>query len=166
VDELCEVLDCRRPGVEDLPKLRYTAMVLAESMRLYPPTWIFVRVARQEDILPSGVTLPAGAKLYLCQYIMHRNPRYFPQPARFDPERFSETAKQGRPQFAYFPFGGGPRVCIGEAFAKMEGLLVLAAVAQQVKLVLVPGQTVVPEPRMVLEPRNGIMMQVTRRYNS
>lgn len=160
--ELHEVLDGRRPGVEDLPKLRYAAMVLAESMRLYPPTWIFVRIARQEDILPSGVTLPAGAKLYLCQYVMHRHPRHFSDPERFDPERFSEAAKQGRPQFAYFPFGGGPRVCIGEAFAKMEGLLVLATIAQRFKLALVPGQVIAPEPRMVLGPKNGIMMRLTQ----
>jgi cytochrome P450 len=135
-------------------------MVFAESMRLYPPTWIFIRMALENDRLPSGATIPAGSKIYLCQYVMHRNPRYFPDPERFDPERFTETAKKGRPQFAYFPFGGGARVCIGEHFAKMEGILVLAAMAQRFKLTLVPGQTIVPEPKMTLRPKNGIMMRL------
>ena len=161
--ELHEVLDGRRPGVEDLPKLRYAAMVLAESMRLYPPTWIFIRMARQEDSLPSGMTIPAGSKLYLSQYVIHRNPHYWPNPEHFDPDRFSETAKQNRPQFAYFPFGGGPRVCIGETFAKIESLLVLATIAQRFKLALVPGQSIAPEPRMILWPKNGILMRLNQR---
>ena len=161
--ELREVLDGRTPAVEDVGKLRYTGMVLAESMRLYPPTWIVVRMARHDDVLPSGVMIPAGSKLYLCQYVMHRNPRYFPDPERFNPERFSEEAKKQRPPFAYFPFGGGARVCIGESFAKMQGILVLAAVAQRFKLRLVSGQQVVPEPKMTLRPRNGLRVRVERR---
>lgn len=156
--EVDAVLDGRVPRPEDLPNLRYVGMVLAESMRLYPPTWIFVRMARREAMLPSGVTVPAGSKLYLCQYVMHRNPRYFPDPEQFDPERFTESAKKTRPQFSYFPFGGGPRVCIGEGFAKMEAVLVLAMVAQRFTLQLVPGQTIVPEPKMTLRPKNGILM--------
>lgn len=161
--ELREVLDGRFPCVADLPKLRYTAMVLAESMRLFPPTWMFVRMASQVDILPSGVTIPAGAKLYLCQYVMHRNARYWPNSDRFDPERFTEAAKKERPQFSYFPFSGGARACIGEHFAKMEGILVLAMVAQQFKLTLVPGQTIVPEPMMTLRSKKGIMMRIQQR---
>jgi cytochrome P450 len=161
--EVDDVLKGRPPRVEDVPKLCYTGMALAESMRLYPPTWIFIRMARQGDALPSGVAIPAGSKLYLCQYVMHRNPRYFPQPERFDPERFSEAAKKERPQFAYFPFGGGARVCIGESFAKMEGVLVLASIVQRFKLALAPGQTIVPEAKMTLRPKNGILMQVHRR---
>jgi cytochrome P450 len=161
--EVDEVLEGRPPRVEDVQKLCYTGMVLAESMRLYPPTWIFIRMARQEDTLPSGVSIPAGSKLYLCQYVMHRNPHYWPNPEHFDPERFSEAAKKERPQFAYFPFGGGARVCIGESFAKMEGALVLASIAQRFKLTLAPGQTVVPEPKMTLRPRNGIRMRVEQR---
>lgn len=105
--ELQEALGGRPPGVEDLPKLRYTEMVLAESMRLYPPTWIFIRIARQTDVLPSGATIPAGSKLFLCPYVMHRDQRYFPDPDRFDPQRFSDVAQKSRPKFAYFPFGGG-----------------------------------------------------------
>jgi cytochrome P450 len=160
IAEVDDVLGGRFPTAEDLPRLAYTGMVFAESMRLYPPTWIFIRMALENDRLPSGATIPAGSKIYLCQYVMHRNPRYFPDPERFDPERFTETAKKGRPQFAYFPFGGGARVCIGEHFAKMEGILVLAAMAQRFKLTLVPGQTIVPEPKMTLRPKNGIMMRL------
>lgn len=161
--EVDEVLKGRLPRTEDIPTLRYTAMVLAESLRLYPPTWIFIRKARQVDTLPSGVRIPAGAKLYLCQYVMHRNPRYFPQPERFNPERFSESVKRQRPQFAYFPFGGGPRVCIGESFAKMEGVLVLACIAQRFRFTLVPDQEIVPEPKMTLRPKNGIWIRVESR---
>ncbi|SPP63646.1 cytochrome P450 [Nitrospira lenta] len=153
----------RPPGVEDLPKLPYLGMVLAESMRLYPPTWIFIRIAQEEDTLPSGAVIPAGSKIYLCQYVMQRHPRYFPDPERFDPERFTDTAKKERPQFAYFPFGGGSRVCIGEHFAKMEATLILASLAQRFRLSLVPGQTIVPEPTMTLHPRNGIRMRVEQR---
>lgn len=161
--EVDEVLGGRVPSVDDLPRLAYSGMVLAESMRLYPPTWIFIRMTLQEDKLPSGATIPAGSKIYLCQYVMHRHPRYFPDPERFDPERFTETAKKERPQFAYFPFGGGARVCIGEHFAKMEGTLVMAMIAQRYKLALIPGQTIVPEPKMTLRPRNGIRMRVEQR---
>jgi cytochrome P450 len=163
--EVDELLGGQTARSEDVPRLRYTAMVLAESMRLYPPTWIFIRIARQDDVLPSGTTIPAGSKIYLCQYVMHRNARYFPQPDLFDPERFSESAKKERPQFAYFPFGGGPRVCIGDSFAKMEGALVLASIAQQFNLTVEPGQTIVPDPRMTLHPKNGIMVRVHRRIN-
>ncbi len=161
--EVDEVIGGRLPSVEDLPKLPYLGMVLAESMRLYPPTWLFVRIAQAEDTLPSGVTIPAGSKVYLCQFVTHRHPRYFQNPERFDPERFTETAKKERPQFAYFPFGGGARVCIGEHFAKMEATLVLVSIAQRFRLSLVQGQRIVPEPKMTLRPRNGIRMQVFRR---
>ncbi len=163
LSEVDDVLCGRPPCAEDLPKLTYAGMVVAESMRLYPPTWIFVRIAQQEDKLPSGATIPAGSKIYLCQYVMHRHPRYFPDPEKFDPERFTEGAKKERPQFAYFPFGGGARVCIGEHFAKMEGTLVLASIAQRFRLSLVPGQTIVPEPKMTLRPQNGIMMRLRQR---
>lgn len=158
--EVRDVLRGRTPSAEDLPQLQYTGMVLSESIRLYPPTWIFIRIARQADVLPSGATITAGAKLYLSPYVMHRNPRYFPDPDRFDPERFTEAAKKERPQFAYFPFGGGARVCIGEHFAKMEGILVLAMIAQRFKLTLVPGQKIIPEPKMTLRPKNGIRMRM------
>ncbi len=161
--ELREVLGGCVPGADDLSKLRYTGMILAESMRLYPPTWIFIRMARQDAVLPSGFTIPAGSKLYLCQYVMHRNVRYWPNPERFEPERFTEQATKARPKFAYFPFGGGIRVCIGEAFAKMECLLALTTIAQRFALKLLPGQTIVPKPHMTLRPKNKIMMRIQER---
>jgi cytochrome P450 len=161
--ELNDVLDGRLPGVNDVPKLKYTHRVLEESMRIYPPTWLFIRMARKDDTLPSGTHVPAGSKLYMCPYVMHRNPKYFPDPERFDPERFSEEAKRQRHRLAYFPFGNGPRVCIGEAFARLEGVLVLACIAQQFGLTLVPGQEVVLEPRMTLRAKHGIMMRAVRR---
>ncbi len=158
--ELQEVLGGRVPTVEDVPQLRYTEMVLAEAMRLYPPTWIFIRMARDPDVLPGGVAIPAGAKLFLCPYVTHRHPRYFPDPERFDPDRFNEEAKQSRPRFAYFPFGGGPRMCIAQGLAKMEGVLVLACLVRRFQLSLLPGQTIVPEPGITLSPRHGLKMRV------
>ena len=161
--ELHETLDGRAPGVADLPKLRYTAMVFYEAMRLYPPTWLFVRIAKQDDELPSGVKIPADSKLFLSPYAAHRNPRYFPNPEEFHPERFTDISKRTRPRFAYFPFGGGPRVCIGEAFGTMEGVLLLACVAQRYKFSLIPGQKIVPEPGVTLRPREGIRMRLIQR---
>jgi len=161
--ELQTELGGRTPTVGDVAKLRYTEMVFAEGLRLYPPTWIFVRVAQQADVLPSGVQIPAGTKLYLCPYTMQRNPRYFPAPERFDPERFAESAKQARPRFAYFPFSGGPRVCLGQGFALLEGVLVLASMAQRVSLALLPGQRIVPTPGLTLWPKHGIRMRVQTR---
>jgi cytochrome P450 len=138
-------------------------MVLLESLRLYPPTWIYVRMAQEDDILPSGFVIPRGAKLYLCQYVVHRNRRYFPDPERFDPSRFTDEARRLRPKYAYFPFGGGPRVCIGQSLAMMEGVLAIASIANRFRLALVPGQTIVPVPGMTLHPAGEVLMQLSRR---
>jgi len=119
VEELDTVLRGAPPNPSELPRLGYMAMVFDESLRLYPPTWLFVRVARARDQLPSGVAIPPDAKIYLSPYVTHRDPRYFPDPDRFDPERFSDAAKRTRPRLAYFPFGAGPRLCIGQGFARM-----------------------------------------------
>jgi cytochrome P450 len=165
VAEVQEVSGGRPPCPDDLPRLRYAERVLEESMRLYPPTWIYVRTALGTDLLPSGVPISAGAKLYLAPYVMHRNPRYFPEPERFDPERFSDAAKETRPKFAYFPFGGGPRVCIGQGLAMMEGVLVLARIAQRFRLTLIPGQNIIPEPGMTLRPKHGLRMRLDARHD-
>ena len=148
--EINSVLNEQLPTIKELPKLIYTEMVVAEAMRLYPPTWIFIRMANETDQLPSGTKIPAGSKIYLCPYVVHRNPKYFPNPERYDPHRFLSAIKKERPKFAYFPFGGGPRLCIGEPFAKMEYTLVLACIAQKYKLSLVPGQKIVPHPGITL----------------
>lgn len=150
-------------GVADLATLPYCRMVLAESMRLYPPTWLFVRVAQNSDVLPSGVRIAAGSKIYLSQWVIHRNPRYFPDPDRFDPQRFTDEAITARPRFTYLPFGTGRRLCIGEEFAWMQGMLLMASIARRFRLLLVPGQSIAPEPNVTMRPRNGIWIQVARR---
>jgi cytochrome P450 len=154
-DELDAVLAGRLPTLEDLPRLEYTAMVLAESMRLYPPAWAMGREAL-EDVAIGPYRLRKGTMVFFSQYIVHRDPRWFPHPERFWPERFTAEAKAARPRFAYFPFGGGGRQCIGESFAWMEATLALATIAQSWRLALVPGQTIEPQPKITLRPRNGI----------
>jgi cytochrome P450 len=163
--ELDEVLEGRPPTAEDLPRLIYTEMVLAESMRLYPPAWILGRRALK-DYEVGGYRLPAGALVLMSQYVTHRDPRFYPEPERFDPERFAPEAKAARPQFAYFPFGGGPRRCIGEGFAWMEGVLVLAALAREWRLRLVPGHPVELHPVVTLRPKHGMLMTLERRAAS
>jgi cytochrome P450 len=159
--EFHTVLEERLPSPEEFPKLKYAGWVIAESMRLYPPTWMFVRIVRHKDTLPSGVALPPGSKLYLCQYVAHHRPEFFPQPEQFHPERFEMMDYTNRSRFAYFPFGGGPHACIGETFAKMEILIVLAIIAQRFKLELVSGQKIVPDAGVALRPKNGIKMRVS-----
>jgi cytochrome P450 len=124
---------------------------------------MFVRVAQRDDVLPSGVLIAAGSKVYLSQWVMHRNPRWFPDPERFDPHRFTTDAVRSRPRLAYLPFGAGRRLCLGEDFAWMQGVLVLAAVARRFRLLLAPGQTIEPEPNVTLRPRGGLRMQLAHR---
>ncbi len=160
--ELQDKLSGKAPHFSDLPKLTYLSMIFSESMRLYPPTWIFIRVAQKEDDLPTGAKIPAGAKLYLSPYVVHRNLEYFPFPDRFDPERFQASSK-GWPKYAYFPLGGGARSCIGQNLATMIGMLAIARVAQKFRLILLPGQTIVPDPKVTLRPRNGIRVRLIKR---
>jgi cytochrome P450 len=120
-------------------ELRYTDMVVAESMRLWPPTALVFRVALEDDVLPTGTRIPVGSKLLISPYIVQRDPHNFPDPERFDPHRFDREERRGRPQFAYFPFGGGPRVCIGRTLATLQCRLVLARLAQRVRLELAGG---------------------------
>ena len=160
--EIDEVLGGRAATIADVPRLKYTRMVAAESMRLYPPAWAMGRRAVRD--FPLGeYYLPARTSVFMSQYIMHRNPKYFPHPLRFDPERFSPEAESRRPRFAYFPFGGGARQCIGESFAWMELALVLATIAQKWKLRVVPGHPVTPQPLITLRPRYGMKMTVETR---
>ena len=150
-------------GIAELARLLWCRMVLAESMRLYPPTWLFVRVAGTDDVLPSGVFIAAGSKIYLSQWVMHRNPRYFPDPNRFDPRRFAPEAIASRPRFTYLPFGAGRRLCIGEEFAWMQGVSIMASIARRFRLLLPSGQQVVPEPNVTLRPRGGLRMRLAAR---
>ena len=154
-EELDAVLAGRLPTLEDLPRLAYTSMVLAESMRLYPPAWAMGREAL-EDVAIGPYRLRKGTMVFFSQYIIQRDPRWFPHPERFQPERFTPEAKGERPRFAYFPFGGGGRQCIGESFATMEAILALATIAQRWRLALVPGQKIELQPKITLRPKNGI----------
>jgi cytochrome P450 len=155
--ELDIVLDGRLPTLEDVPRLRYTEMVLAESMRLYPPAWAMGRQAMR-DIALGPYLLPAKTHFFFSQYILQRSAEHFPDPLRFDPERFTPEHKAGRSKFVYFPFGAGSRQCIGEAFAWMESALVLATIAQRWQLRLVPGQRLEVQPKITLRPKYGIRM--------
>jgi cytochrome P450 len=156
-DELHRVLGDRAPTFEDLPGLPYTEMVLAESMRLFPPAWGMGRRALR-DVTLGGFTIRKGAILALSPYIVHRDERFWPDPLRFDPDRFTAEAKAARPRFAYFPFGAGARSCIGEPFAWMEGVLLLATIGQRWRLRLLPGHPVELKALMTLRPRYGMRM--------
>ena len=162
--ELDRVLEGgRAPTAEDLPALRYTEMVVAETMRLYPPAWAIGRLA-VEDHEVGGYLIPRGSLVLVSQYVMHRDPRFFPEPERFDPARFAPEAKEARPQFSYFPFGGGVRRCIGEGFAWTEAVLVLAALARRWQMRLAPGHTAEAQPRITLRPgKGGVVMTLKRR---
>ena len=161
-DEIDRELQGRSPSFEDLPKLRYVETVLAESMRLYPPAWAMGRSARN-DFQLGEYSLPAKTTVLISQFVTHRDARYFPDPLRFDPERFTPEAKSRRAKFTYFPFGAGVRQCIGESFAQMEGVLLLATLAQKWRLRLVPGHPVEPQPLITLRPKFGMKMQVEGR---
>jgi cytochrome P450 len=155
-------LQGRLPGYDDVTRLRYTEMVLAESMRLYPPAWAMGRYALS-DFRLGEYFLPAKTTVLMSQFVLHRDARFFPDPLRFDPERFTPEAKARRLKFTYFPFGAGARQCIGESFAWMEGVLVLATLAQKWKLSLVPGHRVEPQPLITLRPKYGMRMLVEGR---
>jgi cytochrome P450 len=133
-------------------------MLIAESMRLYPPAWTIGRRVVQ-DYTIAGVRLPAGSLVVVSPYVMHRDARYFPDPAHFDPERWTREAVAGRPRFSYFPFSAGPRGCLGEHLAWMQMLLVLATIAQRWWLRLVPGYPLELLPLIALRPKYGMRMR-------
>jgi len=157
-----DALGDRLPGPEDTPRLTYTRMILAESMRLYPPAWAIGRRAI-EDFEAGGYDIPARSMVLMSQYIMHRDQRFHPDPTRFDPNRWLPEVASARPRFSYFPFGGGTRICIGEQFAWMEGVLLLATIAQRWTLRFVGTGAPEIEPRITLRPRGGLPMQVVAR---
>ncbi len=160
--ELDTVLGDRPPTVADLERLTYTRQVLAESMRMYPPAWKIDRRA-VEDCEIGGYQVPAGSYVVMSQWVIHHDPRYYPDPFRFDPERWTPESQAARPKYAYFPFGGGARVCIGEHLAWLQGVLLLATVAQRWRLRLAPGHPVVLRQRINLRPKYGMRMTLEER---
>ena len=155
--ELDQVLGDRPANAEDMPRLTYTWRVLAEAMRLYPPAWVIGRRAI-EDYEVAGYRMPKGSILLVSQWVTHRDARFFPDPDRFDPDRWTDEARAARPRFAYFPFGAGPRICIGEQFAWLEGVLVLATLARRWRPRLAPEHPVALQPSITLRPKGGMKM--------
>jgi cytochrome P450 len=160
--EVDGALKGRAPTFEDMAALPYTRMVFAESMRLYPPAWGIGRRAL-EPFEARGYVIPKRGVVLMCPYIVQRDARFFPDPERFDPERWTTEASASRPKFSYFPFGGGNRVCIGEQFAWMEGVLLIAALSQKWRMSLDPGQRVEVQPLITLRPRYGMRMRLSSR---
>ena len=152
----------RLPTLADYPNLSYTQMVFAESMRLYPPAWAMGR-ASTAPVQLGPYRLPPGTHFFFSQYILHRSPQLYSDPLRFDPMRHTEEEKSKRPRFAYFPFGGGGRQCIGESFAWMEGVLVLATIAQRWQMHILPNQQIDVEEKITLRPRYPIHMSLEPR---
>ena len=167
LEELKNVLGDREATVADIPRLHYTASIIKESMRLYPPAWGIGRRARSEFEV-GGYRLPAGTNIFLMQWITQRDERFFPDPESFKPERWQgESARDDNlPRFAYFPFGGGPRKCIGASFAMMEAVLLLASIARRFHFELAPDAVVEILPSLTLRPRFGIRMLVRKRQAS
>ena len=161
-EELARVLGGRPPTISDLPDLPYAERIVKESMRLYPPAWVVGREATAECEV-GGYQMAAGTTALMSQWVMHRDPRYHEDPQRFDPDRWIAGYEEVLPRFAYFPFGGGPRQCIGASFAMTEARLILATVAQRFEMELAPGQRVEPYPSITLRPKKGIRMTLVER---
>ncbi len=160
--ELDSVLAGRTPTLDNLPNLPFTRKVLAESLRLYSPAWVIGRRALTDYQL-GDYGIKRGDIVLMAQAVMHADPRFWNNADAFDPDRWTSEAEAARPKFAYFPFGGGPRVCIGEQFAWMEEMLLLAALGQQWKMRLAPGQIVATQPIITLRPKGGMKMVLERR---
>jgi cytochrome P450 len=156
------VLGSRAPRVADLPRLRYAEQVVKEAMRLYPPAWILARQALR-DVEIGGYRIPAKAFVVMSQWVVHHDPRHFAEPERFLPERWTDDFERRLPRAAYFPFGGGQRVCIGAPFAMMEAILVLVTIVRRFRFALLPGRGVVPHPSLSLRPKGGVVGTVTKR---
>jgi cytochrome P450 len=157
--EIATLLGNRTPEVEDLSQMPYTMQTLHEALRLYPPAWMFARQPIEDDVI-NGYTIPAGVTVTLSPYVTHRLPQVWDQPDRFDPDRFAPGREEERPRYAFFPFGGGPRMCIGNNFALMEAPALLAMIMQRYQLKLVPGYTLKAQPAATLRPRPGVYMNV------
>jgi cytochrome P450 len=161
-EELKAVLASRTPSVADIRQLRYTERVVLEAMRLYPPVWGMSRVALH-DCLLGEYNVKAGTTVFVCQWAMHRDPRFYENPEVFHPDRWADNLLKKLPTFAYFPFGGGQRICIGKAFAMMEAVLLVATIAQTFRLTLQAEHPVTTQPSLSLRPKYGMKMLLSCR---
>lgn len=161
-DEITRVIGDRRPSFAHVEELVCTRRVLEESLRLYPPAWGFSRLALGADEI-GGYRVPKGSIVFVIPFVVHRRPKLWPAPDRFDPDRFAAEQEAARPRFAYIPFGGGPRGCIGNQFALLEAQLIVAAIAQRYRIEVVPGQSIRPEPLITLRPTPGIRARIRKR---
>lgn len=165
VAEIDAVLGGKPSEFDDLKNLTYTPLVLHEALRLYPPAWMFARHAIEDDVV-GGFTIPKGEMLMFSPYVTHRLPQHWEDPEQFDPERFLSERSQNRHKFAYFPFGGGPRLCLGNNFALIEAQLVMTRVLQSFRLHLAAGAEVRPTPIATLQPRPGVPMKLEARSSA
>jgi len=165
LEEVREIVGDRVPTAEDVARLVYTDRVVKEAMRLYPPAWVTGRgVAKSFEL--GGQVIPAGTQLIASQWLVHRDPRWFPNPEVFDPDRFEPEVARQRPRFSYFPFGGGPRVCIGNHFAMMEATLMLAMIVRALRVELAPSEQLRFEPSVTLRPtKRGVRARLVPRSN-
>jgi cytochrome P450 len=154
LEELHRVLGERPPAVGDLRQLPYTERVVKESMRLFPPAYVVGREALNDFTL-AGYKIPAGTQVLMSQWVIQRDPRFFAEPERFNPDRWTEEFIRKLPKYAYFPFGGGPRQCVGNAFAMMEAVLVLATIAQRFRVLFPAGKVLEPNPTFTLRPKTS-----------
>ena len=160
--EAAEILRDHLAGAADLPRLRVCAMAISEALRLYPPAYVIGR----ETVRACGIggySIPAGATLFMSHWVMHRDPRFYQQPDAFIPERWAEGRCERRPRFAFFPFGGGPRICIGSRFAMMEATLVLATILRRFRLVATSDRPIRPLPLVTLRPQGGVPLAAIAR---
>jgi cytochrome P450 len=160
--EVDRVLSGRPPSETDVAHLTYTNNIVCEIMRLYPPAWVITRAAA-EPVDIGGYFVPAGSNVIVSPWVTHRDARFFPRPEMFDPDRWSTDRLQPAHKFAYFPFGGGPRLCIGNNFALMEAAILLAIVAQRFDVTLLPGQTIEPLASITLRPKRGVRVRLRQR---
>jgi cytochrome P450 len=162
--EVDAVLAGREPTVDDLPRLRFTEAVLLEALRLYPPAYVIGREAA-DDCEVAGYPVPRGMTFLMSQWVVHRDERFFEAADQFRPQRWLGDLPHRLPKYAYFPFGGGPRLCIGNTFAMLEAVLVLATLAGRLHFRLAPGHTVAPWPTFTLRPKNGVWAVLARRHS-
>jgi len=160
-NELKSVLNGRIPTSADLPKLAYTQQVIQEVLRLYPAAYLFAREAVTDDVI-DGYPIPPKTLIFITPFITHRDPTYWPDPERFDPDRFAPEQVSNRPRHIYYPFGEGPHVCIGNNFALMEMQLILAIALQRYRLTLVPNHPIAFKPEATLRPKYGMKMTVKK----